>query len=201
MQVKLKAQGNGRIRTRWLMLRTRLSVEWTSTNQKPTFYLVTLTSRSYESTRVSGMRYGQASLLNSDAGSRSSMANTAHVALKNTALKDRLRRATIWLMGAISRTLIRPWTFARGRMLIVGKWEMSANGSLLGRLSKSASLVIETCMKFNLSSQTCCLKHFFFFYISLRFKEPLSPFSGKVVQTRKSGGNRAQLTSKVFWHY
>lgn len=157
MQVKLKAQQNARRRPRWLMLRTRLYVEWASTNQKLTCYLVTLTSSSYESTRASGMRYRQASLLNSAAGSRSSMAKTVHAALKSTALKDRLRRATIWLMGAISRLLIWRWTFARGRMHTVRNLEMSANGSLLRSLSKSASRVIESCMKFNLSAQTCCL--------------------------------------------
>lgn len=159
LPVKLKAQEN--VRARWLALRqssNRLPAEWASNNQRLTCYLVILTRRSYESTRASGTRYGQASLANSAADSRSSMAKTATAELKSTALNHRLRRATIWLMGAMTRMQIRRWVFARGRMHTVRSWKMSANGSLPRRLSKSASRINETYMKFNLSSESCSLK-------------------------------------------
>ena len=175
LQVKLKTQRDARTRARWLMLRAPPFVEWTSTNQKPTCYLATLTSNSYESTRANGMRYGQASLLNNAAGSRSSMAKTVHAALKSTALKDRLRRATIWLMGAIPQMLIRRWAFARGRMRTVRNLEITANGSLLRSLSKSASRVIKTCKRRNcnrLAFPNLLLVQFF--PLSLRFKETLT---------------------------
>ena len=177
LPVKLKAQENVRTIARWLALRqssTRLPAEWALNNQRLTCYLVILTRRSYESTRVSGTRYGQASLASSAAGSRSSMAKTATAELKSTALNHRLRRATIWLMGAIPRMQIRRWVFARGRMHTVRSWEMSANGSLPRRLSKSASRTNETYMKFNLSFETCSLKRNIFqniFSILPRFQE------------------------------